>query len=113
MKQVKKLLALALALTMLLALTVTASADGKWTEEETEDGWIKVTNEGGKTLGYWPDSGVTIIEDDGLYSCVGHDGQQIFIIPSKDLVVVILGYSPKPDHEIDFNRLLKDIIRNI
>ena len=48
-----------------------------------------------------------------MYSCVGHDGQQIFIIPSKDLVVVILGYSPKPDHEIDFNRLLRDIIKNI
>lgn len=48
-----------------------------------------------------------------MYSCNGHDGQQIFIIPSKDLVVVILGYSPKPDHEIDFNRLLRDIIQNI
>ena len=66
MKQMKKILALTLALTMLLALTVTASADGKWSEELTEDGWIKVTNEGGKTLGYWPDSGVTLIEDDGF-----------------------------------------------
>jgi len=45
-----------------------------------------------------------------LYSCQGHDGQMIFIIPSKDLVVVVLGYSPKPDHVIDFNALLRDII---
>ena len=45
-----------------------------------------------------------------LFSCNGHDGQEIFIIPSKDLVVVILGYSPKPDRVIDFNGLLKDII---
>ena len=45
-----------------------------------------------------------------LFSCNGHDGQQIFIIPSKELVVVILGYSPKPDHVIDFNALLKDIV---
>ena len=45
-----------------------------------------------------------------LFCCIGHDGQQIFIIPSKELVVVILGYSPKPDHVIDFNGLLKDII---
>ena len=45
-----------------------------------------------------------------LFSCNGHDGQEIFIIPSKELVVVILGYSPKPDHVIDFNGLLKDII---
>ena len=45
-----------------------------------------------------------------MYSCNGHDGQQIYIIPSQDLVVVILSYSPKPDRVIDFNRLLKDII---
>jgi hypothetical protein len=48
-----------------------------------------------------------------MYSCNGHDGQQIYIIPSKDLVVVILGYSPKPDHVIDFNSLLKDIIAEL
>ena len=44
------------------------------------------------------------------FACVGHDGQQIFIIPSKELVVVVLGYSPKPDRVIDFNGLLRDII---
>ena len=43
-----------------------------------------------------------------MFSCNGHDGQQIYIIPSKDLVVVVLGYSPK--HCIDFNALLKDIM---
>ena len=45
-----------------------------------------------------------------MYSCNGHDGQQIYIIPSEGLVVVILSYSPKPDRVIEFNRLLKDII---
>ena len=45
-----------------------------------------------------------------MFSCNGHDGQQIFIVPSENLVVVVLGYSPKPDRMIDFNRLLKDII---
>ena len=45
-----------------------------------------------------------------MFSCQGHDGQEIYIIPSKDLVVVILGYSPKPDRVIDFNGLLRDII---
>jgi CubicO group peptidase (beta-lactamase class C family) len=48
-----------------------------------------------------------------MFSANGHDGQRIFIIPSQDLVVVILGYSPKPDHTIDFNRLLRDIIREL
>jgi CubicO group peptidase (beta-lactamase class C family) len=43
-----------------------------------------------------------------MYMCVGHDGQRIFLIPSLDLVVVILGYSP--DHSMNFNQLLADII---
>ena len=48
-----------------------------------------------------------------LYSCQGHDGQMIFIIPSKDLVVVVLGYSPKPDNVIDFDALLRDVIATL
>jgi len=53
---------------------------------------------------HWPDAPEDLLE------CRGHDGQEIFIIPSKDLVVVELGYSPKPDRVVDFNALLKDII---
>ncbi len=45
-----------------------------------------------------------------MYYCDGHDGQDIFIFPSQQLVVVILGFSPKPDNLIDFNALLRDII---
>lgn len=37
----------------------------KWSEEKTADGWMKVTNEGGTTLGYSPDSGVKLIQVDG------------------------------------------------
>ncbi len=48
-----------------------------------------------------------------LFSCNGHDGQRIFIIPSKDLIVVILGYSPRPDHDMNFNRLLKDVLKTL
>ena len=45
----------------------TAALEGgeKWTQEETADGWIKVTNEGGETLGYSKDSGVKLVEQDG------------------------------------------------
>ena len=50
---------------------------------------------------------------DDMYSCNGHDGQQIFIIPSKDLVIVVLGYSPKPDRVMKFDALLGDIISAI
>ena len=48
-----------------------------------------------------------------MYSCQGHDGQEIYIIPSKGLVIVILGYSPKPDRVIDFNGLIKDVIAEL
>lgn len=41
------------------------SGEVKWAEEETADGWMKVTNEGGDTLGYSPDSGVSLIQVDG------------------------------------------------
>lgn len=37
----------------------------KWTEKKMSDGWMQVTNEGGPTLGYSKDSGVTIIQVDG------------------------------------------------
>jgi CubicO group peptidase (beta-lactamase class C family) len=48
-----------------------------------------------------------------MFSCQGHDGQMIFIIPSKDLVVVVLGFSHKPENELDFDRLLGDILGTV
>ena len=45
-----------------------------------------------------------------IFWCDGHDGQFIYIIPSEQLVVVILSFSPKPSNEIDRNKLLQDII---
>ncbi len=95
MKNCKRLIALLLALAMTLALAACGgettpdpteapsvpatteapvaagdveelgSGDVKWSEEKTADGWIKVTNEGGMTLGYSPDSGVKLIQVDG------------------------------------------------
>jgi len=37
----------------------------KWTEIQTQDGWTKITNEGGTTLGYSKGSGLEIIQVDG------------------------------------------------
>ncbi len=81
------------------------------------EGWVEWTttpasdSKGGYGAFFWlnrnkkcPDA------PEDMFSCQGHDGQEIYIIPSKDLVVVVLGYSPKPDRVVDFNRLLKDII---
>ncbi|MDE6840761.1 MAG: glycoside hydrolase family 3 C-terminal domain-containing protein [Oscillospiraceae bacterium] len=42
------------------------SGEVKWSEEKTADGWMKVTNQGGETLGYSPDSGVSLIQVDGF-----------------------------------------------
>lgn len=42
------------------------SGEVKWSEEKTADGWMKVTNDGGETLGYSPDSGVKLIQVAGL-----------------------------------------------
>ena len=41
------------------------SGSVKWTETKMSDGWLQVTNEGGETLGYSADSGVSLIQVDG------------------------------------------------
>ena len=62
-----KIISMLLCAAMVLSLGVSAIADGaKWTEVKTKNGWMKVTQEGGPTLGYSPDSGVTILEDEGF-----------------------------------------------
>lgn len=54
-----------------------ASAGGeKWSETETADGWMKVTNEGGATLGYSKNSNVKLIEEDGYaFKDLDQDGE--------------------------------------
>ena len=48
-----------------------------------------------------------------LYYSNGYNGQRIFIIPSLQMVIVILGYSPYGPGELDFNRLLKVLARQV
>ncbi len=50
---------------------------------------------------------------DDMFSCEGHDGQMVFIIPSKELVVVVLGFSHKPDNALETDRLLKDVLQAV
>ena len=74
----KKILAMLLTVMMILGITsgVSFAETAKWTAETTADGWIKVTQEGGETLGYTADSSVTIIEADGYaFKDLDKDGE--------------------------------------
>ena len=46
-----------------------------------------------------------------MFSCNGYQGQRVFIIPSKDLVIVRLGLSEEPD--FDFDMFLKEVVNSI
>jgi hypothetical protein len=48
-----------------------------------------------------------------MYACDGHDGQHIYILPTQELVVVILGYSPTFKGGMDTDRLLRDILTTL
>ncbi len=84
------------------------------------EGWVKYTTSpasesNGKygSLFWLNQSKYYPAAPEDMYSCNGHDGQQIFIIPSKELVIVLVGYSPKPDRVMKFNELLGDILNTI
>lgn len=80
------------------------------------EGWVKYTTTPASASGdaygafFWlnRDKKLPSAPDD-MFMCEGHDGQQIFILPDQQLVVVVLGYSPQPTG-MDCNRLLKDIL---
>ena len=78
MRNLRKLLAALIVVTMIVSSLGAFAEEGSaaWTEETTADGWIKVTQENGPTLGYSPDSGVTILEVDGLaFKDLDRDGE--------------------------------------
>ena len=84
------------------------------------EGWVDYTrtpasaSQGGYGAFFWLNRNRTCPDAPAdMFSCQGHDGQEIYIIPSKKLVVVVLGYSPKPDRVLDFNALLRDIIAKL
>jgi CubicO group peptidase (beta-lactamase class C family) len=80
------------------------------------EGWVKYTTTAasGSKNGYgaffWLNKAKKFPSaPEDMYMCEGHDGQQIFILPTQKLVVVVLGYSPMPVG-MDCDRLLKDIL---
>ena len=48
-----------------LAMTYSACTTPQKWSEELKEGYVRVTQKGGATLGYAPSSGVKLIEDDG------------------------------------------------
>ena len=79
------------------------------------EGWVNYTREPGPAsngeygaLFYLSDKEEVPSAPKGIYMCVGHDGQRIYIMPDQELIVVVLGYSRRGT--MDFDRLLKDIL---
>ena len=80
-------------------------------------GWVDYTTEPVKgsdgTYGalFWLNRSKELKDvPEDMYLCDGFHGQRVFIIPSKDLVVVRLGYSYK---NFDFNEFLSAVIKTI
>ncbi len=82
--------------------------NGNWLGEQIlPEGWVNYTttpaNGSGGQYGafFWLNrSGKFPGVPEDMYSCNGHDGQYIFIIPSKEMVIVRTGYSPHDTFDI-------------
>jgi CubicO group peptidase (beta-lactamase class C family) len=84
------------------------------------EGWVKYStsvasaSNGRYGSFFWVNRGKSLPSaPEDMYACDGHDGQHIYILPTQQLVVVILGYSPTSKGGMDTDRLLKDIINTL
>ena len=84
------------------------------------EGWVKYSttvaaaSNGAYGSFFWLNKGRELPSaPEDMYMCVGHDGQLIFIMPSQELIVVILGYSSTSKGGMDFDKLLKDILNTL
>ena len=91
--------------------------DGVWQDERIlPEGWVDYTVSEAKASNgvygsyFWLNASGEKLPDapKDTYFCQGHDGQWILIVPSKELVVVRLGYSDKT--EFDNNLMMKEIL---
>jgi len=92
--------------------------DGVWNGERLlPEGWVDYTKTPAKTSDgrygahFWTNAGSKYYKDAPLdmYSANGYEGQRVFIIPSKDLVIVRMGLS----ENFDFNSLVKNICDSV
>lgn len=84
------------------------------------EGWVKYsTSEASASNGlygsfFWLNRGKAIPSaPEDMFACDGHDGQHIYIMPGKELVVVMLGFSPTSKGGIDTDSLLKDVLSTL
>ena len=90
--------------------------NGNWLGEQIlPEGWVDYTtspaeaSDGQYGSYFWLNlSGKLPDAPEDTYFCQGHDGQWIIMVPSKDLVVVRLGYSDKS--EFSNNLMMKEIL---
>ena len=96
------------------ALGQLALQDGVWGGQRLlPEGWmaastkvtpVATTEEKGYAAGWWSntDADGSLVEPTlpaDTYSMQGHDGQRVYVVPSKGLVVVRLGFSPEMSGE--------------
>lgn len=92
--------------------------DGIWKGDTIlPKGWVSYTrtpaasSRGGYGAQFWLNQSKKLPDaPEDLFSCNGHRGQRIYIIPSRNLVVVRLGFS---EDGFDHNEFLKGILASI
>lgn len=94
--------------------------NGNWLGEQIlPENWVEYTtteangSEGKYGAFFWLNKSKAFYPDvpSDMFSCQGHDGQYIYMIPSKDLVVVRTGFSKKG--WFDKNEFLASIVNSI
>jgi len=93
--------------------------NGNWNGEQIiNESWVNYTatptNDSNGEYGahFWLNAGgvyPNVPKD--LFSCNGYQGQRVFIIPSKDIVIVRMGLTE--DSDFNFDEFLKDILATI
>jgi CubicO group peptidase (beta-lactamase class C family) len=89
-------------------------------EKILPEGWVKYTttpasaSDGVYGSFFWLNRSKRLPSaPEDMFACDGHDGQHIYILPTQQVVVVILGYSPTSRGGMDVDRLLKDILSTL
>ncbi|MFK7983421.1 MAG: serine hydrolase domain-containing protein [Saprospiraceae bacterium] len=94
--------------------------EGNWYGEQIVDtSWVNFTRQPAEHSGgiygghFWHNHDHAAYKDvpTDIYSCNGFEGQYVYIIPSKDLVVVRMGLNQ--GEEYDANGFLRDVIKAI